>query len=74
MTVSTLSISLPETMRKFVEEKISSEGYGTSANMFASLFGQISGVTARILRGLCANRWTAVKLLRLLKPISMKPA
>ncbi len=29
MAATTLNISLPETMRKFVEEKISSEGYGT---------------------------------------------
>lgn len=29
MATTTLNISLPETMRKFVEEKISSEGYGT---------------------------------------------
>ena len=29
MATSTLNISLPETMRSFVEEKISSGGYGT---------------------------------------------
>ncbi len=29
MATSTLNISLPESMRRFVEEKIDSEGYGT---------------------------------------------
>ncbi len=29
MSTSTLNISLPESMRKFVEKKIRSEGYGT---------------------------------------------
>jgi antitoxin ParD1/3/4 len=29
MATSTLNISLPETMREFVEEKIKNEGYGT---------------------------------------------
>lgn len=29
MATSTLSISLPETMRRFVEKKIECEGYGT---------------------------------------------
>jgi antitoxin ParD1/3/4 len=29
MATSTLNISLPDTMRKFVEGKIASEGYGT---------------------------------------------
>jgi antitoxin ParD1/3/4 len=29
MATSTLNISLPETMRAFVEEKIKNEGYGT---------------------------------------------
>lgn len=29
MATSTLNISLPETMRQFVEKKIATEGYGT---------------------------------------------
>ena len=29
MATTTLNISLPETMRKFVEDKIANEGYGT---------------------------------------------
>ena len=29
MSQTTLNISLPESMRRFIEEKISSEGYGT---------------------------------------------
>jgi antitoxin ParD1/3/4 len=37
MATSTLNISLPETMRQFVEEKISSEGYGTISEYIREL-------------------------------------
>jgi antitoxin ParD1/3/4 len=37
MATSTLNISLPETMRQFVEQKISSEGYGTISEYIREL-------------------------------------
>lgn len=37
MATSTLNISLPDTMRQFVEKKISSEGYGTISEYIREL-------------------------------------
>lgn len=37
MATTTLNISLPETLRKFVEEKIESEGYGTISEYIREL-------------------------------------
>jgi antitoxin ParD1/3/4 len=37
MATSTLNISLPETMREFVEQKIDQEGYGTISEYIREL-------------------------------------
>lgn len=45
--MATMNISLPDTMRKFVEEEIDRGGYATASEYFRTLVGISSGSRPR---------------------------